>query len=1704
MASSLKEYHVSVDPSDNEVMKHIGGFNILNIYDTPEGRRIFVIVSDENPVVHLGGDSYLKKEVNYNPSNVSIPLCFNSRLNWEYNPAVGNNNGCWRHFSSYASIVTFMEGIAYAFPDTVQLYALYVSRQSEYWAPYDNTSDNFATTENGNKLFVLRITDNPRNNETSEPDVIITGLHHGDEWSSLQSTVHLAHFLASSENQRVEQIVDSTDIWIMPAVNPDGYDLKDGVYHGNRCNASGVDLNRNYGFNLKKETYEPELDSELQAVLENIWPNLNEDELKDNFINKVFISEGTLQQYSIQPEKCVIMQHYLGSSGDQFLSDQYSGEILLEKKLIRCLYSAAGISSGSECENTGETAPFDQRESKAVKLLAEDLAGNPAALLTYHSTVDKNNFLYGMGNYEIHPSEQTFLKLFADHMGSIAHIENCRGNSGGQGALDLYPVSGDTTDWFQSKFDYRPAFTIEVNSGDKKGKTADLEEIVKENIAAALFFIEYTSTAEQTKSNNWWLTAYDPDIIPPVLEDDGLFISYFNSDRELVLPEEKIKKDGEMDYCDMQYSQNDFDNDGISDSEDNCPRMPNYTQADSDGDGVGDMCDICPGIKNPRVRNIFGYELMAAYPEYFEKKKVAINSDNYHDNPSFPVKTSDGGVLYLYEVEKEWYEYLMNDIAKNFKDKENYTEEEWIQKAVEHDAELQSFVKRPWNGYWYKTWNVKELPNGVYSQEVIEIGCMWQPDHDLDGIGDACDFTDTGGDGFASVEITSAAGVDTYELPGLIKRKSNEYARINTTLLNGKQRKDCVFKENGQLDYCNSPDGSGRAQRLTSIHHCVVPHDQEWRWGDDYFCTTTEGTQEYEHKNEVVADFGFSHGTDEMSVSFEGTSRWDQRISTAADSAELNNQKFIDETGYSGDANRGGITLGSGRAERNELLWNWRRDAYERFFCDQSSTFLICENLKSEDAPEEKLDANNIYYTLSGGVFKENTDPENLPPYIENMQINTEYFNNEQKYARSFRYNPGGSYSVMNYWKKQSDDPGGQIDYTDIVMEYCVGCWLRVPREEFLDPSGPVEREISTIDILKENGGYRYFTDTLTLPPTTDHFLEDRVRNRYYSLTESDNSTHVAISSAFSGNDWTELGKVNDMPANIQMEALEVFGQGMYFIGRADDAQEEHLYSIAINSGRVLSVMPLPDFAETAGTGHFYFRDMGATALDGIQHKRLFTTGDEMLLFGVSGDSTVVYRFDESENSFTAVDMQNPPAARASFNLYEAEGTIYFAGGTDEQGESLHDLWEFNPDSGIWNHKTDLEGKDLSRVVMKKIGSDLILVNPVFSLRDKKYEAAVYNTDTGEVTTPDFPIEEIEVKTQDQCFVPDDNSLSGGIDTDAGTCAPFTYPQSGFYQMDTTVHSVAGGDNYLYAGTDSGVQVIDVTDHTAPTMVDFINTDHPVYDMIRVNGYLYLSSGNGVAVISLSDPAAPQLVNAVTTYDNDNFMYSYTGPVTDGSGNPVLTSGTLDDTKQFVLHDGVLYCADGHGVSILSLENPESPVVAGGFYTSGDVETMTTDGEQLYLYDRMGLKIYDLATNTQTYADYEGVYCNDALFRHHEGVWYAGCGISLNTIWLDDPDNPWENDYSYIAGDRAEIEDAYVKDTVAFLPDGHRIRVSSIADSLPPTVCGNDFVESGEACEAGDTMACTALDSSYTGGTATCDSTCTGWDASACEEDDGW
>jgi murein tripeptide amidase MpaA len=105
-------------------------------------------------------------------------------------------------------------------------------------------------------IYALRVSDNPQADE-GEPAVLFLGCHHAREWISVEVPFLLGKYLLENyaADPEIKRLVDGTDIWIVPMVNPDGHDYTVQVYRywrkNRRANGGGeygVDLNRNYGY----------------------------------------------------------------------------------------------------------------------------------------------------------------------------------------------------------------------------------------------------------------------------------------------------------------------------------------------------------------------------------------------------------------------------------------------------------------------------------------------------------------------------------------------------------------------------------------------------------------------------------------------------------------------------------------------------------------------------------------------------------------------------------------------------------------------------------------------------------------------------------------------------------------------------------------------------------------------------------------------------------------------------------------------------------------------------------------------------------------------------------------------------------------------------------------------------------------------------------------------------------------------------------------------------------------------------------------------------------------------------------------------------------------------------------------------------------------------------------------------------------------
>lgn len=114
-------------------------------------------------------------------------------------------------------------------------------------------------TLEGRDIWAMRISGNLAESSTL-PAVIFMGGHHAREHLSIELPLYYIEYLLteySAGNPRIQKLVNSREIHIIPMVNPDGaeYDISTGNYKMWRKNRTrnsngtyGVDLNRNYGY----------------------------------------------------------------------------------------------------------------------------------------------------------------------------------------------------------------------------------------------------------------------------------------------------------------------------------------------------------------------------------------------------------------------------------------------------------------------------------------------------------------------------------------------------------------------------------------------------------------------------------------------------------------------------------------------------------------------------------------------------------------------------------------------------------------------------------------------------------------------------------------------------------------------------------------------------------------------------------------------------------------------------------------------------------------------------------------------------------------------------------------------------------------------------------------------------------------------------------------------------------------------------------------------------------------------------------------------------------------------------------------------------------------------------------------------------------------------------------------------------------------
>lgn len=95
----------------------------------------------------------------------------------------------------------------------------------------------------GRELWTVKISDNVELMEDGEPQVEYIGNMHGNEVVGRELLLRYIYYLCTEYtlgNPEIVNLINTTQIYIMPSMNPDGYE------NVNRANQNNVDLNRDF------------------------------------------------------------------------------------------------------------------------------------------------------------------------------------------------------------------------------------------------------------------------------------------------------------------------------------------------------------------------------------------------------------------------------------------------------------------------------------------------------------------------------------------------------------------------------------------------------------------------------------------------------------------------------------------------------------------------------------------------------------------------------------------------------------------------------------------------------------------------------------------------------------------------------------------------------------------------------------------------------------------------------------------------------------------------------------------------------------------------------------------------------------------------------------------------------------------------------------------------------------------------------------------------------------------------------------------------------------------------------------------------------------------------------------------------------------------------------------------------------------------
>ncbi|EDM44595.1 carboxypeptidase T precursor [unidentified eubacterium SCB49] len=176
-------------------------------------------------------------------------------VNDQYDVPTNFNLGTMGGYLTYQEILDELDAMKAAYPNLITTKANIGNFLTE------GQPDNSVTPSiGGNGIKWVKISDNPDVDETEE-EIFYSAIHHAREPMSVMQLIYYMWYLLENyeTDTEVQNIVDNTELYFVPIVNPDGYLYNEktdpnggGFWRKNRKNngggSFGVDNNRNYDY----------------------------------------------------------------------------------------------------------------------------------------------------------------------------------------------------------------------------------------------------------------------------------------------------------------------------------------------------------------------------------------------------------------------------------------------------------------------------------------------------------------------------------------------------------------------------------------------------------------------------------------------------------------------------------------------------------------------------------------------------------------------------------------------------------------------------------------------------------------------------------------------------------------------------------------------------------------------------------------------------------------------------------------------------------------------------------------------------------------------------------------------------------------------------------------------------------------------------------------------------------------------------------------------------------------------------------------------------------------------------------------------------------------------------------------------------------------------------------------------------------------